>query len=127
MKSVDFYFRNPSDPAYREGILQTNDDLENTLQQVRMTLLTKKGEVLGEPDFGFGMEQYLFEFDSIPLSLINKDANEQIEEYVLYSRKYKVRAEAGYVTGIDDENRTSLVMDVLIDGSTKAFSTLFDV
>lgn len=122
----DIYFRGPNDPNYKEGIVTVSDDIENTLQQTRMTLLTKKGEVLGEPDFGFNMDKYLFEFDSYPASLINQEANEQIKEYVLMAQKYKVEANTFYLEG-DDENRPSLVMEVLLDGKKSAFAALFDV
>lgn len=124
--ALDIYFRGPGDPNYKDGIYQVTDDIENTIQQVRMTLLTKKGEVLGEPDFGFGMEKYLFEFDDFPLPVIDKDANTQIQTYVMMAKKYSVQAETSYFdTG--DENRVGLVMDVKINGEQSAFAALFDV
>jgi hypothetical protein len=124
--AIDIYFRGPGDPNYRDGIYQVTDEIENTIQQVRMTLLTKKGEVLGETDFGFGMERYLFEFDSFSLPVIDQDANEQIATYVMMAKKYLVSAETSYITG-EDENRVGLVMDVRINGDKSAFAALFDV
>ena len=49
----DLYLRAPGDPNYQEGIYESNDSIENALQQIRITLLTRAGEVLGE-DIGFG-------------------------------------------------------------------------
>ena len=57
----DFYMRSPGDPKYKEGILQTSEDIEEAISQIRMTLLTEKGEVLGEPDFGIDVNRYLFD------------------------------------------------------------------
>jgi hypothetical protein len=124
--ALDIYFRGPGDPNFKDGIYQVTDDIENTIQQVRMTLLTKKGEVLGEPDFGFGMEKYLFEFDDFSLATIDSDANTQIATYVMMAKKYAVQAQTSYMdTG--DENRVGLVLDVKINGETSAFAALFDV
>lgn len=124
--ALDIYFRGPGDPNYQDGIYQVKDDIENTIQQVRMTLLTKPGEVLGEPNFGFGMEKYLFEFDEYSLDLINRDANEQIQNFVMMARKYAVQASTSYLEG-DDPYKVGLVMDVKINGDKSAFAALFDV
>ena len=125
--AVDFYFRTEGDPNYRPGIFEVKDDIENTVQQVRMTLLTKKGEVLGEPDFGFGMEKYLFEFDNLSITGIEQETNQLVEDYVLNARKYKVGIAAGYLDDAGDPYKTSIVLDVKINGETSAFAALFDV
>lgn len=77
----DFYFRDQTDPAFRADQLEVYDSLEETLQQVKMTLFTRKGEVLGEPEFGVDVEKYLFEFSIDPFA-ISKEANDQINTYV---------------------------------------------
>lgn len=77
----DFYFRDQTDPAFRPDQLEVYDSLEETLQQVKMTLFTRKGEVLGEPEFGIDVEKYLFEFSIDPFAL-SKEANDQINTYV---------------------------------------------
>ena len=92
-----------------------------------MTLLTKKGEVLGEPDFGFGMEKYLFEFDNLSITGIEQETNQLVEDYVLNARKYKVGVAAGYLDDAGDPYKTSIVLDVKINGETSAFAALFDV
>jgi hypothetical protein len=77
----DFYFRDQTDPAFRADQLEVYDSLEETLQQVKMTLFTRKGEVLGEPNFGIDVEKYLFEFTVDPFSL-SKEATDQLNTYV---------------------------------------------
>ena len=74
----DFYLRPETDPAYRPEQLEVHEDLESALQQIKMTLFTKKGEVLGEPDFGLEVEKYLFEFTIDPFAL-TKEAGGQLE------------------------------------------------
>lgn len=85
----DFYLRLETDPAYRPDQLEVYDDIESTLQQIKMTLFTKKGEVLGEPDFGMEVEKYLFEFTIDPFAL-TKEATSQINRYVGGARKRNI-------------------------------------
>jgi hypothetical protein len=76
----DFYTRLDDDLRYEEGRLEISDDLESAIQQVKMTLFTNKGEVLGEPDFGIDIEKYLFEY-SLDSDAISREASSQINRY----------------------------------------------
>jgi hypothetical protein len=76
----DFYTRTDGDAKYEDGRLEISDDLESAIQQIKMTLFTNKGEVLGEPDFGLDIEKYLFEY-SIDSDIIAKEATMQINRY----------------------------------------------
>lgn len=86
----DFYFRDKTDPAFRADQLEVYDSLEETLQQVKMTLFTRKGEVLGEPNFGIDVEKYLFEFTIDPFAL-SKEATDQINAYVGEGRSRNIK------------------------------------
>jgi len=121
----DFYFRGPGDPNYSEGVFESNDSLENAIQQVRMVLLTKPGEVLGE-DIGFSVEKYLFEFEGVDTAQLEKEANSQISEYVLLSKPYNIDAAAFTLNDIADPYKAGLGLDIKVDGTT-AFATLFDL
>ena len=91
----DFYLRPETDPAYRPEQLEVHEDLESALQQIKMTLFTKKGEVLGEPDFGLDVEKYLFEFTIDPFAL-TKEAGGQINKYVGEARKRNIGVRPAY-------------------------------
>ena len=82
----DFYLRPETDPAFRPEQLEVYDELESCLQQIKMTLFTQKGEVLGEPEFGLEVEKYLFEFTIDPFAL-TKEAGGQITKYVTRWKK----------------------------------------
>lgn len=82
----DFYIKRQVDPAFNATQVEVYDETESLLQQLRMTLYTKKGEVLGEPDFGIEVEKYLFEFTIDPFKL-TKEASGQINKYVGEARK----------------------------------------
>lgn len=86
----DFYLRSSNDPAFRPDQLEVYDDLESMLQQIKMTLFTQKGEVLGEPNFGVDVEKYLFEFSIDPL-LLTREAAAQINTYVGETRKRPIQ------------------------------------
>lgn len=122
---IDFYLRAPGDPNYVETVTSSMNDFENTISQVRMTLLTKKGEVLGEPDFGFDPTRYLFEFEGSDLQPIEREANDQIQNYVMLSKVYAIKAE---VFQFDDESnpyRMGLGLSVSIDG-VKPFAAFYE-
>jgi hypothetical protein len=113
---TDFYLRAPGDPNYIDGITLSSNDIENTISQIRMTLLTKKGEVLGEPEFGFDPTKYLFEFEGLDLEPIEKEASNQIQEYVMMSKIYSIRAEAFTLDGLEDIYKLGMGMSISING-----------
>jgi hypothetical protein len=121
----DLYLRAPGDPNYQPDIFESNDSIENAIQQIRMTLLTRAGEVLGE-DIGFNAEKYLFDFEYSDISAMEKDANDQINEYVLFSRPYSISANAFTMDDISDPYKVGLGLDIKIDGHS-AFATMFDL
>jgi len=84
----DLYLRSPGDPNYTADTLESNDSLENAIQQVRMVLLTRSGEVLGE-DIGFNAEKYLFEFEFSNLSEMEAEANSQLSLlYLIFNPRF---------------------------------------
>ena len=85
----DFYMRTQGDPKYLGDRLEVNDDLEATVQGIMMTVFTRKGEVLGEPDFGLEVEKYLFEYSTNTIALA-REASEQINKYVGETRKRQI-------------------------------------
>lgn len=121
----DFYFRPTTDPNYKEDIFESIDDIENTITQTRMTILTKKGEVLGEPNFGIDATKYLFEFEGYPLDLLEKEAAEQINDYVMHSRVYEVVPRAFELDDLSDIYKVGLGLDVSIQGR-RSFAAFFE-
>jgi hypothetical protein len=85
-KLRDLYIRKENEPGFDENRLEVFDELESTIQQIKMTLFTRKGEVLGEPNYGVEVDRYLFEFSIDPFG-IKQDASDQINTYVSGARK----------------------------------------
>jgi len=109
----DFYSRTEDDPKYKDGVLENSDELEECIAQIKMALLTNKGEVLGEPGFGLEVNKYLFDFEIDPFKLSN-DANTLIENYVTGSSKYDIGIKPSKYT--DDKERDIFVLGVNIEG-----------
>jgi len=76
----EIYAKDPADPNYQENIIEHGDVYESVLQKVRMILYTKPGEVLGDPNFGVNLEEYIFSFNAS-----NKKIKEEVENQI---RKY---------------------------------------
>ena len=111
---LDFYMRSEGEPKYNKNLLINSDENEEAITQVRLTLLTEKGEVLGEPNFGVDVNQYLFDFDINPFSL-TKEAENQIATYVSASRIKNIIVTPAQFT--DDRERKTFVLSVDIQGN----------
>ena len=120
----DFYLRQDGDPAFRPDQLEVYDDLEFALQQIKMTLFTKKGEVLGEPDFGIDIEKYLFEFNIDPLAL-SREADAQIIKYVSEAKKRNISVRPANYSD-DRANRDIFVLLIDVPEIKSTLSIFYD-
>jgi hypothetical protein len=59
----EIYNRDPEDPNYNPYQLETTDPTEICVGQLKMILLTNKGEVLGDPKFGLNLEDLIFNLE----------------------------------------------------------------
>lgn len=95
----DIYIREESDINYRDDVITYSDELEQTISMVKMILTTRKGEVLGDPNFGVSLEDQIFSLN-VSLSQLENDIRNQIAEYVLITNAtYTIDVEANYVQG----------------------------
>ena len=77
---IEIYNRDPGDYGYKRDILETTDPIEICIGQLKMLLLTNKGEVLGDPGFGIGLDDLVFNLELSEVS-IQKEINFQIQTY----------------------------------------------
>lgn len=120
----DFYTRTDDDPKYLNDRVEISDELESAIQQVKMTLFTKKGEVLGEPDFGIDLDGYLFEYSVNPFNL-SAEATEQINKYVSEARKRQITVSPSTYPD-DRSNRDILVLLVDIPELKNKLAMFYD-
>jgi len=115
----ELYTRGPNDPNYKANQLETNDEIEMLLGQLRMILFTNRGEVLGAPDFGVNLEEALFSLDFNEYSLRSM-LHDQIMKFCPLAEKYRVRFDVVFAKGTI---RDICLIDIYVDGS-KAFGIL---
>lgn len=56
---IDIYNKLATDQNYKPA-LETTDEMEMILQQIKMILGTNNGDVLGDPYFGVNIKKYIF-------------------------------------------------------------------
>jgi hypothetical protein len=111
--AVDLYLRIPTDPNYDPREIEVDDNLQNFLQQVEMILTSRKGDVLGDPEFGANLEDYLW--TNYSANQIQTEINSQISKYCSFlSYLFPFAIEVSFVQGdvID-----TIIVDISIDGT----------
>lgn len=113
-RMVEIYPRNPDDPNYTTGFLETNDEVEILIGMIKNLMLTKPGEVLGDPYFGIDLESLIFDFEIDQESLENA-ISMQLMTYVPMSRsQFQVDFKVGFFKG---DFRDACVIDFAIKGN----------
>ena len=73
----EIYNRDPNDLTYNPYQLEVTDLVEICIGQLKMVLLTNRGEVLGDPDFGLNLEELVFS-----LGLSESTLRQQLDLYL---------------------------------------------
>jgi len=115
----EIYTRTPEDPNFKINVLDHSDPIESIISKVKMILGTRKGEVIGDFNFGIGIEDLIFETRINKLHL-EEDIKRQINQYISEAKDYDIRAqvEFGRAEGYD-----FCVIDIYIDND-KTFGIL---
>ena len=94
--------------------LDTNDEIVKILQQIRMVLGTRPGEVLGDINFGLNLNQYLFNL-SYNQSEIRELVNNAVLTRISYdSTQYTVSVDVKF--GQDHYNHSDYALiDIIIN------------
>lgn len=82
----EIYNRDPLDPNYNPFQIETTDPVEICVGQLKMLLLTNKGEVFGDPKFGMNLEDLIFNLELSETS-IRKEMDLFLTTYVPLFRK----------------------------------------
>lgn len=94
----DIYMRDPEDPYYKSNMLEVNDEIEMVIAQIKMLLFTRKGEILGAPDFGANLEEHLFTFSLNTYSLRTM-LMDQTMKFIPLADKYRVTYDIKFAKG----------------------------
>ncbi|OQB39640.1 MAG: hypothetical protein BWY04_01552 [candidate division CPR1 bacterium ADurb.Bin160] len=93
----EIYFRDPTDPKYRSNKIETTTELESVIEKIRMILFTKRGEVLGYPNLGMDLDDFVFDFDF----------NENILRTRFYSQIYQFIPDREFLIDLDIQVTTN--------------------
>ena len=115
----EIYIRDPEDPNFVINVLHHSDPIESIISKVKMIFGTRQGQVLGDLNFGLGIEDLVFETRVNKMQL-EEDIVRQIGQYVTETSKYKIKPNVsfGKADGYD-----YCIIDVFIN-ETKAFGVL---
>ena len=105
--------RDPTDPNFKMGTLEINDEVEMLVSQIKMILYTKPGEILGAPDIGIALEDQLFVFNINEFALRSMLFDQMIK-FVPLSEKYHVKFNISFARGTV---RDICLIDVVINGN----------
>ena len=108
---MEFYVKNIEEPGYQPDKLQQDAELSMLLTQIETLLFTRKGEVLGDNNFGANLEDYVYAL-SYNDFMIKRTINEQLAQYVPLSKKYNVQVEAEFT---HDSDRHVMFIDIIVD------------
>lgn len=104
----EIYCKLPTDEDY-EVKIESLDEAANILQQIKIVLGTKPGEVLGNPMFGIDLEKYLFTMG------YNKDEiveliNTEIQQSIYYNAtKWNLSVDVLFGHNADDPYEYALI------------------
>lgn len=110
----EIYPRNPDDPNYKEGLLHTDDEVEILIGMIKNCMLSRPGEVLGDPYFGIDLEGLIFELEIDQVSLRKAIELHLITYAPLAYSTFNVDFEIGFFKG---ETRDACVIDFAIKGN----------
>lgn len=77
----DFYIKGLDDPLFDENKIENVTFVDTVIAKLYMVLLTNKGDVYGNPDFGADIPKYLWK-TKYPASTIKTNIEKQIDMYI---------------------------------------------
>lgn len=107
----DIYTRNPEDPNYVYGVLQHSDPIESIISKIKMIFGTTQGQVLGDLNFGVGLEDLVFSTRINKMELEEK-IKSQILQYVDEASDYKIEPRVSFGKG---DGYDYAVIDIFIN------------
>jgi len=107
----EIYIRNPEDPNYQYNVFEHSDPIESIIAKLRMMLGTTQGQVLGDINFGVGIEDLIFETKVNKVELEEK-ITKQIQQYISESSQFRISPSVsfGQADGFD-----FCIIDILIN------------
>ncbi len=117
----DIYSRSIDDTKFSPDVVEVTDELSQLILKIENVLFTRKGEVLGAPDFGCNLNDLVFSL-ILNESVIEKKISSQIISYCLPNDvKFSIDVSASF---FQSEGRNGALVDIFIN-ETKVIGALF--
>lgn len=117
----EFYLRNENDPKYKDGQFSTSSEDEELFYNVKLSIETTKGDVLGSPDFGTDITEELFTKKVNPQSIRAKIYNTIIQ----YSRLQRSK-DVSIDTSILNDGTKDIIVTNISEGGKNLYGLAFD-
>lgn len=118
----EIYIRSDNDPYYDPRKLEFTDEMESAITQVRVILGTEKGDVLGVPNFGLNIEDYIFK-TRMSAANICEELDNQLASYADFGPNITVTTKLSF--GDSGKGYDYGLLDIYINGD-KTLGFLID-
>lgn len=109
---VDIYSRGADESKYDPNIIEVSDDLSQLILKIENVLFTRKGDVLGVPDFGCNLEDLVFSL-VLNESVIQHRINSQIQSYCLGdNNRYNIDTRVSF---FNSDGKNGALVDIYIN------------
>lgn len=85
----DLYIRSYEDANFQYGILEHSNAIESVISKIKMLFGTRQGQVLGDINFGLGIEDLIFETRINKIELEEK-IKMQFDQYISETKDYQI-------------------------------------
>ena len=108
---MEFYIRDTGDPHYDNKELQSSSEISMLLTQIEVLLFTRKGDVMGDPEFAANLDDYVYAL-RYNETMLKGVIEQQLAYYVPLAAKYNTKVSVNFT---DEDHRHLLFVDVIID------------
>lgn len=95
---MEIYIKTVEDPNFEVNKLHIEDEIQQLITQIETILFTRKGDVLGKPDFGCSLEDMLFTFGFAEYK-IKQEIRSQLTAYCPLATKHLVNISVTFEKG----------------------------
>lgn len=117
----DIYSRGVDEAKFDPNIIEVTDELSQLILKIENVLFTRKGDVLGVPDFGCNLDDLIFSL-VFNESVIANRINSQIQAYCLpSSNKFGIDTRVSF---FQTQERAGALVDIYVN-ETRVIGALF--
>jgi len=108
---MELYIKSLEDPNYDEDQLQIDEDIALIISQIETLVFTQKGDVMGDPEFGLNLEDYVYSF-MYNDTMLQGVVQSAIERYIPLAAKIPVHTTVEFA---ELTEKNMVFIDISID------------